>query len=115
MEELTKEQEKEVKKEVKERLERILAKKAYDSAKKFNEEFRRQTVTAITAAFAFLIALTWRTPIEKSVNNIILNLGLNQEVAHYEYIAAIIITFLGVLAIMLLSRWASKGNKNAKK
>jgi hypothetical protein len=98
-------------KETKERLNKILARKAYNSAKRFNEEFKKQTLTAITAAFGFLIALTWRTPIQKSVNNLVLKLGLNESATYYEYGAAVIISFLGVLAIMILSKWAAKKNK----
>jgi hypothetical protein len=108
MEELTRTQEKEVQKEVKEKLAKILTRRANRSAKEFRDEFKKQTLIAITGAFAFLIALTWRTPIQKSIDNLVIKLGLNGDAVYYEYIAAIIITILGVLAIMLITKWASK-------
>jgi len=108
MEKLTETQEKEIKKEVRKILAKKLTEQARNSARAFKEEFKKQTLTAITAAFAFLIALSWRSPIEKSINNIVTKLKLNESAAYYEYIAAIVITIIGVLVIMFLARWAAE-------
>ena len=114
MKELTKEQEKKVEKsidvkvekEVNKRLDQKMSDLAKHSVSTFRNEFKKQTLTAITAAFAFLIALTWRTPIQKSVDNLVLNLGLVGQAVYYEYLIAVLITIIGVLILMLLSKWS---------
>ena len=107
--------EKEVKHEVKEieqKVEEELKKKFSDRLKQgatlFNKELKNQIATAITASFAFLIALSWRTPIQNSVNNFIENLHLTGKAIYIEYISAIVITLIAVIFIMLFSKWQSK-------
>ena len=105
---LTKKEEKIVEKEVKKRLrERILV-RTKASAGKFKSEFKKQVVVAITAAFAFLIALSWRTPIQNSVNQLVEHLGLVGERIYIEYASAAIITIIAVVALIFLSKWASE-------
>lgn len=99
---------KKVEQEVKKRLSQRLAESAKSSAMAFRSEFKRQTLTAITAAFAFLIALTWRTPIQNSVDNLVSRLGLTGQAVYYEYLAAVIITVIGVVALILISKWAAE-------
>lgn len=108
MAELTKTQEKKIENEVKKRLHEKLRGGAVSSTKAFREEFKKQTVIAITAAFAFLIALSWRSPIQNSVDKIVSRLGLSEQIIYYEYLTAVIITILAVLALMIISKWASE-------
>jgi len=108
---LTKQQEKEVEKEVKKRLDRRIYERARSSARKFRAEFKRHTITAITAAFAFLIALSWREPIKNSVSALIDRLGLSGKAIYFEYLSAILITIIAVLALMWLSKWSSEPEK----
>jgi len=82
--------------------------KARLAGSKFRLEFKNQTVTAITAAFAFLIALSWRTPIQDLVNRLVESFGLSGQAVYYEFLSAIIVTFVAVLALIFLSRWASE-------
>ncbi|MFA5259276.1 MAG: DUF5654 family protein [Candidatus Pacearchaeota archaeon] len=98
--------EEKVEKEVKKRLDQKLADIAKSSAKEFRAEFKKQILIAITGAFAFLIALTWRTPIQNSIDKLILKLGLTGEAIYYEYLAAVLITILGVIVLIIISRWA---------
>ena len=117
---LTKEQKQEVKKQVKEKvkqevekevekkLHQIIASTTKKQASKFKSEFKKQTITAITAAFAFLIALSWRVPIQKYVDNLKATLGLSSESILYEFIAAVFVTLIAVLALVLISSWTSK-------
>ena len=100
-----KEIEDEVKKEVKKRLPYRLYETTKSSAFRFQKELRTQTATAVTAAFAFLIALSWRTPIQKSIDNLIGKLGLTGKAVYIEYLSAIAITIIAVLALMLVSKW----------
>jgi hypothetical protein len=105
---LTKKQEKLIKQEVKERLHKRILRRTRGSALRFKKEFKKQIVIGITAAFAFLIALSWRTPIKNSVDILITNFGLGEKTVYFEYLSAIAITLIAVLCLMLISIWASK-------
>ncbi len=94
-----------VEKEVKQGLDKKMASIVKSSARTFRTEFKKQILIAITGAFAFLIALTWRTPIQKSVDKLILRLGLTGEAIYYEYLAAILITIIGVIVLIFISKW----------
>lgn len=110
-ERVEKEVEKKVEEEVK-KISRRMSDKAMASARVFSKEFKKQTLAAITAAFAFLIALTWRTPIQKSIDQLVLKLGLNGQAVYYEYLAAVIITIIGVMALIIISKWATNINSS---
>ena len=83
-------------------------KRARASAKKLRKEFKKHIVTAIAAALGFLIALSWREPISNLTNYIINILGLQGEQIFYQFLAAIIITIILVLALMIVVRWEVK-------
>jgi|SRR3989344_6160563 len=115
----------EVKKKLKERLQQLQDEKLFKTSHKFYKntekstrgfriEFRKHSIGAITAAFAFLIALSWRTPIENLVNLLIYNLGLTGKYIYIEFISAIIITIIAVIILMLASRW-NVNETNGKK
>ena len=99
-----------IKKEVEKRLHIQLYRTTKSSAFAFKEELKKHTATAITAAFAFLIALSWRNPIQKFVENLIEIFNLKGGEIYMEFMAAIMITLIAVLAIMLISRWTSKSD-----
>jgi len=103
--------EKEVKQEVKQieqKLKKKLGTRLIEGANSFNKELKNQTATAITAAFAFLIALSWRTPIQNSVDNLITRLNLTGSAIYLEYLSAVIITLIAVIFLMLFSKWKSE-------
>jgi len=89
--------------------------KIKQSTLKFKQEFKKHSVTAITAAFAFLIALSWRTPIQDSVNKLIEFFGLTEKALLYEYISAIIITIIAVLFLIIFAKWTSNPEKQETK
>ncbi len=112
---LEKENEKKVEKqieEVKKQVEKKFKIKLYETTKSsayaFKEELKKHTATAITAAFAFLIALSWRSPIQKSVENLIEFWGLKGGEIYLDFMAAIIITVIAVLVIMWVSKWTAE-------
>lgn len=74
----------------------------------FRQEMKKSIVTAITAAFGFLIALVWRDVIVKVVNSNITRFGLSQETPSMQVYAALIVTLISVVGIMIISKWASK-------
>ena len=97
-----------VEKEVRKRIHKRIYETTFSSAVKFNKEFKNQIVIALTAAFAFLIALSWRNPIQKSVDKLIEKLGLVGKAVYIEYLSALVITLIAVLVLMVISRWKTR-------
>ncbi len=79
--------------------------------KKLRDEYRNQMITAVTAAFAFLIALTWRTPIQTTVSLIISKLNVHGSQVYVEYASAVVITLVAVLGIMFISKLKVEAEK----
>ena len=94
--------EKEVYKRLKERSRRLLEK-----ASTVRTEFKKQTTTALIAAFGLVIALSWQTVIKKIVENITKS-GI---LLYHPYLAdlytAIVVTLLGTVAILIITKWSS--------
>jgi len=84
------------------------ATKVPSKAKELREETRKHIKTAIAAAFAFIIALTWRDAIRKSMDSAITKLGITETSFMHEIIIALIITIICVVGIMLISRYNVK-------
>ena len=108
MTELTKTQQKEVEKQVEKVVKKRLSSRLLEKTTFFGSEFKKQTATAIIAAFGFLVALVWRDLILKVVENI----SKTSLLEKYPYIAelytAIIVTIIAVIVIALISRWSQK-------
>ncbi len=66
----------------------------------FKEEFKKQTVIAITAAFAFLIALVWR--------DYIMSIIKTDEAT---LVSTIIVTLICVIGLVIISKWSSTEEK----
>ncbi|MCK9595708.1 DUF5654 family protein [Candidatus Pacearchaeota archaeon] len=81
--------------------------KAKASALKFKRELKKSTVTAIIAAFGFLIALTWRDVIIEWVTKISEASPLKNNL-----IIAIIVTILSVMGIVVISRFDNEEKNN---
>lgn len=73
----------------------------------FKQEMRANVVTAVTAAFGFLIALVWRDFIVQVINKNMARFGLSQETIIMQFYAAVIVTIVSVIGIMLLSKGQS--------
>ena len=84
------------------------ARKAREATRRLRKEFRKHIVIAIAAALGFLIALSWREPISNLTDHIITILGLQGEQILYQFLAAIIITIILVLALVIVTRWEIK-------
>jgi len=74
---------------------------------RFKKEFKRQVVAGITAAFAFLIALSWRKPIQEFVDALIIDFGFVGSGLLLNFLSAVTVTLIAVLGLMLISRWAA--------
>ncbi|MBS3074559.1 hypothetical protein J4447_03855 [Candidatus Pacearchaeota archaeon] len=71
----------------------------------FKKEFKRQLRYGITAAIGFLIAYAWKQPLLRffqALSEKIVNSTISYEV---DIVAALIITVLGVVGIIFLTRW----------
>ncbi|UZE93724.1 MAG: hypothetical protein IB618_03070 [Candidatus Pacearchaeota archaeon] len=87
--------------------------KVLSTAKNLEQEFRKgfrtHIATAITAGFAFLIALVWRDAIQEGINAFIVNMGIQIQQAYlYKIYSAILITIVCVMALVLFSKWGAK-------
>ena len=87
-----------MKKEIKTR-QQIIKERAKTSTEKFNRELRKSLVTAITAAFGFLIALVWRDVITEYVN-----VATQISPIQGQLISALIVTLICVLGILIISK-----------
>ncbi|KHO52728.1 MAG: hypothetical protein QT05_C0017G0011 [archaeon GW2011_AR13] len=85
--------------------------KTKSSAQKFNNEFKKQVATGVTAAFAFFIALSWRTPIENLINLFIKKFDFMQSAIYWEFLSAILVTIIAAVGLIFISRWSSEGPK----
>ena len=71
----------------------------------FQVEVRKHTATAISAAFALVIALVWKDAIEAFVDNILADLKLTENLHYYKLLVAIVVTIICVVGIFIISRF----------
>ena len=86
----------------------VALKKAKENTLKVKREARKQTITAITAAFAFVIAFAWRDAIRKSLDAFVIKMGLPETAFVHEYAVAIFLTLICVIGIVVVSRFSVK-------
>ncbi len=78
------------------------------ASKRFSREVRKNTTTAVLAAFAFIIALVWRDVIQQGVNRLIVYMNLQNDGYAFTVISAIVTTVVCVIGIIYFSRWGEK-------
>ncbi|MCC7575004.1 hypothetical protein KO361_05410 [Candidatus Woesearchaeota archaeon] len=81
--------------------------------KEFRKEFNKQLLTAISAAFAFLIALSWREPISEALNLLLEPLGERKTIL-IKFLGAVIITLIAALVLYFLSKKLKKEEDTKK-
>jgi small-conductance mechanosensitive channel len=86
-----------------------VAEKLKSQASEVKNEFKKQVSGAIIAAFGLIIALSWKDVITELVNQfaIVKSYGL--------IVSALILTFISVMGIMIISKWAKSGSSEVKK
>ncbi len=96
-----------------------LKKAQREEAKKIEHEVRKTTATSIASAFSFIIALFWRDAVQDLITKLLENLGLTNSSYIAKVIAAALVTVIGVIAIMRISKWGEidkdKPAKSSKK
>jgi polyferredoxin len=87
-------------KEVIKEINKKLKEKVVSNAAELKNEFKKQTSTAIMAAFGLIIALSWKDVITDWVNTLgfVKSYGL--------LVTALVLTLVSVLGILLISKWA---------
>ncbi|MBW2993062.1 hypothetical protein KY317_00635 [Candidatus Woesearchaeota archaeon] len=85
-----------------------LKEKARQRTGYFLSAVRKNTAIAIMAAFAFIIALVWRDAIQEGINSITRALNIPQDGYIFHLLAAIIVTIVCVIGILIFSKWAEK-------
>ena len=83
------------------------------SAKIFLSTVKSKTLTAVTASFAFVIALSWNDAIKSGVDQLIAKMGITGSSYILKILAALIITAIAVVGIYLFSRAETKTAENA--
>lgn len=86
-------------------------KKAGQTAQRVQAEFRKSTATAIITAFGLLAALSWQSTIKGYIDFLVSKFSFQNPLLYNLY-ASIIITFISVIAIMLVTRWVKKPDEN---
>jgi len=82
--------------------------KFFSVADKFKNDIKKNIITAILAAFGFLIALVWRDAIKESVNDLIKLFNIQGSGTVIMYSTAIVTTLICVAGIIFFSRWSEK-------
>jgi len=72
---------------------------------KFKKEFKRQLRLAIAAAIGFLIAFAWKDFIFKLVQDSVADISTFTEIHFIGIASSLIITILGVILIIISSRF----------
>ena len=81
----------------------IAKEKAKASASKLKKETQKAIVTAITAAFGFVIALVWKDVIVEYVDSL-----TKASPIQGPLISALIVTIIGVIGIIIVSKLSVK-------
>lgn len=82
--------------------------KVGEKAKNFAAHVKDKIALSIGAAFGLVIALAWNDAIKEGVDKITTALGLVGTAYVYKIIAAVIVTIIAVIGIILISKWAEK-------
>ena len=98
-------------KKTKETTKRLLGKtriddKLIEGTKTLKKEVRKHIITAITAAFGFLIALAWRDAISAWINTIVEKFNFSE--GWYQFFAALVVTIICVIGIVFVSKFEEK-------
>ena len=80
--------------------------KARETSKRFKSELRKSIITALVAAFGFLIALSWRDVIVSWMAKI-----SEASPVKNNMLVALIITIVSVIGILIISAFNNEGKK----
>lgn len=78
---------------------RELKKKMINYGKGYKREFKKALLTAVVAAFGFLVALEWREVLKEGVGILI-----NASEIKNNFVSALIVTIVAVIGLMVITR-----------
>src|SRR3989344_6929737 len=84
------------------------------SAAELRQETRKHVVTAVIAAFGFIIALVWKDVITSYVGIIVEKLTLSGPEHLILLYSALITTIIAVIGIVIINKWGNKPVEEAK-
>lgn len=84
---------------------------AKQAMKNLGNETKQHTVTAIVAAFGFIIALVWKDAIKGYVNLVIVKFSISGASYVITLYTAIVTTIIAVIGIVIITRWPPKDSK----
>ena len=79
--------------------------------KELKNETKKHVVTAIVAAFGFIIALVWRDAIKEFINTFMANFSIDGSLYLITFYTAIITTIIAVIGIVFITKWSSRPEK----
>jgi len=82
-----------------------------EAIKELKNETKKHVVTAIVAAFGFIIALVWRDAIKEFINTFVANFSIKGPPALITFYTAIITTIIAAVGIVLITKWSSRPEK----
>lgn len=83
-------------------------KKIKETTAKLGKEVKRNIATAISAAFALVIALVWNNAIKGVIDEFTARIGITGTGYVYTLISAVVVSIICVAGIMFFSRWSEK-------
>lgn len=86
---------------------------AKKSSEKIKSEIKKNVMTAVLAAFGFIIALVWRDAIREIVDEVIKRAGIEGTDYFFTIITAVLVTTVCVVGILFFSKL--KGQEDVKK
>ena len=78
------------------------------AVKELKNETKKHVVTAIVAAFGFIIALVWRDAIKEFIETLAINFSITGPSALITLYTAITTTIIAAIGIVLITKWSSE-------
>tara|TARA_Y100000310_G_scaffold167546_2_gene167445 strand:- start:76587 stop:76925 length:339 start_codon:yes stop_codon:yes gene_type:complete len=78
------------------------------AAENLKNETKKHLITAIVAAFGFIIALVWRDTIKEYVSFLVAKFSVSGPLIIINFYTAIITTIIAVIGIIIMTKWVSK-------
>jgi hypothetical protein len=75
---------------------------------KFQIEVRKHMGTAISAAFALVIALVWKDAIQAFVDTLLKKFNITENLHLYKLVVAIVVTIVCAAGIWIVSKWSEQ-------
>jgi len=79
--------------------------------KELKNETKKHVVTAIVAAFGFIIALVWRDAIKEFIETLVINFSISGPSSLITFYTAIMTTLIAAIGIVLITKWSSEPEK----